>query len=107
MESHERIRLLRKALKINQEEFAQQINMSRSNLGNIETGRIGLTDRVISDICRTFHVSREWLVHGIGPQFENEEALLDREIERLFSQLNKDSKKFVHGYMERLLEEQE
>ena len=107
MEPHERIRQLRKTLKINQEEFAQQINMSRSNLGNIETGRIGLTDRVISDICRTFHVNREWLAHGIGPQFENEEALLDREIDRLFSQLNTDSKKFVRGYMDRLLEEQE
>ena len=106
MEPHERIRQLRKALKINQEEFAQQINMSRSNLGNIETGRIGLTDRVISDICRTFHVNREWLERGYGSQFENEEALLDREIDRLFSQLNADSKKFVRGYMDRLLEEQ-
>ena len=54
MEPYERIRHLRKKiLKMTLEEFSAKINISGSNLGNIETRRIGLTERVLLDICRT------------------------------------------------------
>lgn len=62
----ERIKYLRKdILHIkSQEVFAKQINISRSNLGNIETSRISVTDRVISDICSTYNVNENWLRNG-------------------------------------------
>lgn len=70
MEINERIRLLRKEiLNLTQQEFSEALNISRSNMGNIEIGRIAVTDRVISDICEKFNVDETWLRTGEGEPF--------------------------------------
>lgn len=69
MQIYERIKDLRKLLGKTQEDFAKNINISRSNLGNIEINRIGITDRVIRDICVVFNVNEKWLRDGIGEPF--------------------------------------
>ena len=67
MKIGERIKYLRKnILHLTQEEFAPGARISRSNLGAIEIGRIGATDRVIQDICSEFNVNEEWLRTGAG-----------------------------------------
>lgn len=67
MEIHERIKTLRKEyLEMTQQDFATTINISRSNLGNIETGRVKVTDRNISDICKKFSVNEISLRTGDG-----------------------------------------
>ncbi len=107
MKSYERIKYLRKKiLDLSQEEFSKKINISRSNLGNIETGRISLTERVISDICRVFHVKQDWVVEGIEPIFEENNDPLDTKILKLYSNLTDKNKKYLYGYIQRLLEEQ-
>lgn len=107
MEPYERIRQLRKKiLTLTLEDFSTKINISRSNLGNIETGRIGLTERVLLDICRTFHVRRDWIETGNEPIFENDSDPLDTEILKLYSSLTDENKKYLYGYIQRLLEEQ-
>lgn len=66
----ERIRHLRKnELKMTQDDFASKIDISRSNIGNIEIGRIAVTERIISSICREFSVNEEWLRNGTGEPF--------------------------------------
>ncbi len=108
MKPYERIRHLRKnILHLTLDEFSREINLSRSNLGNIETGRISLTERVLSDICRTFHASPDWILEGAGPMFLETDAPLDAKIKKLYDELNEDSKKCLYGYMQRLLEEQD
>lgn len=108
MKPYERIRELRKKiLDLTLEDFSNKINISRSNLGNIETGRIGLTERVLLDICRTFHVRREWIETGNEPIFENNVDPLDTEISKLYSALTNENKKYLYGYIQRLLEEQQ
>ena len=73
----ERIRHFRKqVLKMTQENFASKINVSRSNLGNIEISRISATDRVISDICNSFSISEEWLRTGEGEMHRETESTL-------------------------------
>lgn len=73
----ERIRHFRKqCLKMTQEDFAKKINVSRSNLGNIEISRISATDRVISDICNSFSVSEEWLRTGEGEMQRETESTI-------------------------------
>ena len=68
---YERIKHLRKnVLHLTQEEFSSSIKISRSNLGSIETGRINITDRLISDICEKYSVSEKWLRTGKGEIFE-------------------------------------
>lgn len=70
MESYERVKYLRKELlKLTQQDFSKELNISRSNMGNIETGTIALTDRVISDICVKFNVNETWLRTGEGEVF--------------------------------------
>lgn len=71
MEIYERIKFLRKnELKVTQDVFAAKINISRSNLGNIETGKVGVTDRVLTDICKECGINREWLEHGTGEMYD-------------------------------------
>lgn len=62
----ERIKFLRKANKMTQQEFAEKLNISRSNIASIEIGRINVTDRVLLDICDKFDVNENWLRTGAG-----------------------------------------
>ena len=79
MEIYQRIKKLRKnILDLSQETFGKAINISRSNEANIETGRINVTERVITDICKSFNVSELWLRTGEGEIFidlERDEAI--------------------------------
>lgn len=65
----ERISLIRKYLKLNQEDFGKKINVTRSAISNYEKGLRNIMDRVILDICREFNVNEEWLRHGTGEMF--------------------------------------
>lgn len=108
MNAHERIKDLRKnILHLSQKDFADRINISRSNLGNIETNKINLTERVLTDVCRTFRVNRDWLTDGTEPVFAENPAFLDEQIVSLYSRLTDENKKYLYGYVQRLLEEQE
>ena len=78
MKAFERIKVLRKELKITQEEFSKAINISRGNLAGIETGRVQLTDRNIKIISSTYNVSEAWLRDGIEPIFKKQSV--DEEI---------------------------
>ena len=107
MEAHERVKYLRKEiLNLSQNDFAQQIHISRSNLGNIETNKINLTERVLADICRNFHVSRKWMTDGVEPVFEESSTSLDTKFLNLYAKLTEDNKKYLHGYLQRLLDAQ-
>lgn len=65
MDIYGRVKYLRKCiLNMTQDDFSKKIKISRSNLGSIETGRVNVTDRVISDICTVFNVNEDWLRNG-------------------------------------------
>lgn len=67
MEINERIKYLRKdVLKKTQQTFADAIKISRSNLGNIETGGVAVTERVLFSICEKFGINIDWLRTGEG-----------------------------------------
>lgn len=111
MQSSERIKFLRKnILNMSQEDFSKKISLSRSNYGNIETGKINLTLRVLNDICRAFQVNSEWILHGTEPIFSSTAEAdldpMDAEILQMFSNLSDENKKYLYGYIQRLLEEQ-
>lgn len=66
---NERIRKLRKALDLTQQEFAERIGVKRNTIANYEIGRNEPIDSVLSLICREFHASEEWLRTGKGEMF--------------------------------------
>lgn len=99
MEISERIKVLRKdILKLTQQDFSEALNMSRSNMGNIEIGRIAVTDRVISDICEKFNVNEEWLRNGTGNIFV--ELTKDQELATFVAQVYKEDE---NSFKRRLL----
>lgn len=73
----ERIKELRTALSLTQQEFADKIGVKRGAIANYEVGRNEPTDSVITLICLKFHVNEEWLRTGNGEIFET----LDRDQE--------------------------
>lgn len=65
----ERLKKLRKALDLTQQEFADRIGISRGNIATYETRDGSPGSSVISLICREFGVSEEWLRTGAGEMF--------------------------------------
>ena len=66
---NQRIKKLRKALDLTQQEFADRIGMKRNTIANYEIDRNEPSASVISLICREFNVNEEWLRHGTGEMF--------------------------------------
>ena len=65
-----RLKELREVLDLTQREFADQLFISRNTLAMYETGKCHPSQAVLSLICKTFHVSRDWLIDGNGEMFE-------------------------------------
>lgn len=66
---NERIKKLRKTLKLTQQEFADKLNIKRGSLANYEIGRNEPIDAIISLICKEFNVNETWLRTGAGEMF--------------------------------------
>jgi transcriptional regulator with XRE-family HTH domain len=95
----ERLKELRKVLRLNQEKFGEKIGVSGSAVCNYENGSRTLMEQTIKSICREFNVDYLWLTEGIGEMFTNvPETILD---ELAFQyNLSDDEKKLVHDFVE-------
>lgn len=82
---NERIKKLRKALNLTQQEFAERLKIGRGTLANYEVGRNEPIDAVISLICREFNVNETWLRTGEEGMFDQRENAI---IERLCTELH-------------------
>ncbi len=60
-----RVKELRQANRLSQEEFALQINMDRTYLASIESGKRNISLENINKIANGFEISLEELFHGI------------------------------------------
>lgn len=81
----ERIKLLRKALGLTQQEFSDTIKVKRSTLATYESGRNEPIDAVITLICREFDVNEKWLRFGTGEMFI--EKTEDEEISEMLADI--------------------
>lgn len=81
----ERIKSLRKALGLTQQEFADKLGVKRGGIANYEIGRNEPADSVISLICREFDVNEEWLRSGSGEMFI--EKTEDEEISEMLADI--------------------
>lgn len=61
-----RITKIRKSAEMTQEQFAQSMGISKNYVNLIENGKKKPGNRLISDICREFHINEEWLRTGKG-----------------------------------------
>lgn len=65
----DRIKQLRKELRLTQEEFADKAGMKRSTLSKYENGENMPSAAVFALICKEFNVSETWLRTGEGEMF--------------------------------------
>lgn len=121
---NERIKELRKELKLTQQEFADELKISRGNIGAYEVGKNAPSDAVVSLICKTFNVNEEWLRVGVGDMFlelpeEDEEAayvselledvdndlfILIKEVMHTYHDLSPKSKEVIRDFSAKLRE---
>ena len=71
MKISDRVRELRIAKNLTQQEFADRLKIKRSTISNYDIGRSEPSESVISLICRTFSVSETWLRTGEGEMFSD------------------------------------
>lgn len=66
---NERIKELRKTLKLTQQGFADHLGVKRNTVAQWEIGINNLSDQITKSICREFSVSETWLRTGEGGMF--------------------------------------
>lgn len=108
MEIYERIKHLRKQhLKLSQEQFGEQLGVSRTVIKNIELGTLARPEQkepLYRLICSTFNISYEWLTTGNGEMFiMSKQSFVDK-LAATYS-LSDTGRKIIECYL-RLNEEQ-
>ena len=73
---NERIKALRKHLKMNQAEFGARIGLKQGAISRVEQEGVPVTEQNIKLICEKFDVRREWLVDGTGEMLQETEDTL-------------------------------
>jgi len=102
----ERLRALRKALKLNQTDFARKIGLTQTGYSMIEVGHTPLIDKNIKLICATFKVDEHWLRSGEGSMFTTPSPYLG-ELLSIFDRLTPDTQEFLVEMAQNLLKRQE
>lgn len=101
---NERIKTLRKSLKMNQTDFGNKVGIKQTTVAGYENGIRTPTDAIILSICREFDINEEWLRTGKGEmkritteddEFQKYIALLLRDKEDFVAQ---KIKRFIVGY---------
>jgi len=104
----QRIRLLRKSLKLTQSEFGEALGTTRDVIGNLEYGR-SEPKKAFSDlICTIFNVNSDWLYNGTGDMY-NPIPAINEELEeatRIFTKLAPNLQKYALQQIKGLLEVQ-
>ncbi len=101
---HNRIKEIRKALNINQIDFAKQIGLSQSTLAMIEVGKRNFSDKHIKLICSTFNISEHWIRTGEGSMFSC--SPYEKELISVFETLSPITQKYLINIARELLENQ-
>lgn len=75
MEMHERLKLIREKIGLNQTSFAEVFSVTQRTLSNWETGRNEPSLSVLQKISRDYNINMNWLITGVGKMtlesFEN------------------------------------
>ena len=66
----DRIKMVRKAVGLTQQAFADKLGIRQNTVALYEMGRSGVSDGMITSICREFNVNETWLRTGEGEMFK-------------------------------------
>ena len=65
----DRVKILRKALKLSQEEFGKRMHISQSLITEIEIGNRRINERTILLIASEYNANKDWILTGNGDMF--------------------------------------
>ena len=109
MSINERIKTLRKSLKMNQTEFARKIGISQTNLSWLEQNGHTVLERNIKQISLSFNVREEWLRSGTGEKYRQsaiEEFLhdptldeIDKKILKSYIEMNPNQRQYIKNWI--------
>ena len=88
MPINERIKLLRKTLKLSQTDFGKNLGVSRDVINNIDRSTVEPKPLLLEHICSVYNVNPDWLMHGTGEMFLERDT--EDEIADFLSQLTVD-----------------
>ena len=118
MNINERVKILRKQLKLTQIQFGQKTAISQGHLTAIENGKREVTEKTIKVICSEFNINEAWLRTGEGEMKQTGENpiltelrkkysldALDEIILRSFLELKPEQRAAVTAYITKLADE--
>lgn len=100
MTQGERIRELRKTLKMTMEQFGEKIGVTKSTISNIENGNRNATKHMVKSICREFNVDYIWLTTGGGEMFVDTDDDFIERIDRIMVGEDDARKNFFKALLE-------
>ncbi|HBI59880.1 MAG TPA: XRE family transcriptional regulator [Lachnospiraceae bacterium] len=112
----DRVKNIRKTLKLTLEEFGKKVGVTKQTVSRIENGVNNLTDQMARSICREYNVNYDYLIYGEGeifdtlPQTTLDELCkqyncdeLDRSLIEEYLKLDPASRKVLKDYIKNIL----
>ncbi len=69
MSINDRIKQLRKTLKLSQTDFGKNLGVSRDVINNLDRSAVEPKPLILEHICSVYNVNPDWLLHGTGEMF--------------------------------------
>lgn len=115
---NERIRMIRKDLRMNQTEFGRELGCSQTAVAKYESGMVVPDQTLRKLICEKFNVCETWLETGKGvpykeglvPELVNalrNMPAVQAALERLLPRLTVEDLEHINNLVERLLEDKQ
>lgn len=98
MNINERIRNLRKSLKLSQEEFGNRLGVTKASISRLESGINNVTEQMIRSVCREYNVNYSWLKEGIGDMFVSTDDSVANRIDDLLAGENETAKALFRAF---------
>lgn len=105
MTINERVKVVRKQLKLTQKDFGQKICIAQTYLSQIEKGDREVTDKIAQLISLQFNVNENWLRTGQGEMFVPSHK--ESDFFEIFNSLTPESQDFVIKMAQELLKNQQ
>lgn len=101
-----RIKIVRKALKLSQREFGEKLGVSRDVISNLEYDRVQPKELLLRHICQLYRVNECWLLTGEGKMFDGnpEESYKIDEALEIFKSLQPEFQDYALEQIKKLVE---
>lgn len=83
MNKKDRIKAIRNAFDLSQEEFGKRLGVTKAAISRLESGANRITEQMMKSIIREFNVNYIWLFDGTGDMLLDNEFCINDKIDRI------------------------